>query len=63
MSELEQHDIPAPAAAAVEAHIDAAGEGAHTPLHHHADDARVQQVAERFEAPPVGSESQAPGQA
>ena len=41
--------LPEPAQHAVEAHAEAAGEGAHLPLHSHADDVAVSQVAERFE--------------
>lgn len=57
----EQHDIDIPqsAAGAVAAHAEAAGDGAHTPLHSHVDDARVAEVAERFERP-SGTELQAP---
>lgn len=62
MSEQEQHDIPPQAAAAVAAHAETAGDGAHTAMHSHVDDARVQQVAERFETAPQDAGARHPGQ-
>lgn len=43
--------LPAPAAAAVAAHAEVAGDGAHLATHDHVDDSAVADAASRFTPP------------